>query len=711
MSLDVGSGRYAFRCLFEDTDPMTGPAVTVPGHVKGFTATVPVTNNELVGPAKEYQVYAAAGLKTLVGQAETLASDLQRGNLAAARRDWLPAHLTYETLGAAYDAFGNFDDEIDGRADALGVSNPQWTGFYRLEYGLWHGQSAAELTPYASKLVADVRSLLATWPTMEIPLIDIGLRTHEILENALEFQLTGHDDYGSGTTLATTLANIQGTRELLSLLHPLLVTRYPGLPGVYTWLNRLQTLLEAEHQPDGTWVPVSQLSGVRAPGHRRSVQPGAAGTRADRVHSRAEEHVMGDADKLPGRRSFLRGVAGGVAGGVVAGGAAGYAVRASQPEPAMAADTASLDGRLAAVPFHGRYQAGIVPPSQRQTAVISFDVTADSTSGLTDLFQTITSRARFLTAGGTPPPVGIDGPPSDSGVLGPTVVPDGLTVTFGVGSTLFDDRYGLASKLPDRLTPMQPFPNDDLDPAQTGGDLILQLSAGNADTVLHALRDIAKHTRGGMQINWRIDGFTSPARPSGTVPRNLMGFMDGIANPPLSKATELLWVQPGTAGEPDWTADGSYFVVRLIRMFVEFWDRVDVYEQQQMIGRDRATGFPMDARSLFAAPDFGADPTGAVIPVNAHIRLANPRTPQTASSRILRRAYNYDRGIDQVGDLDQGLIFTCFQQDVKRQFEAVQTRLIGEPLVDYISPFGGGYFLALPGVRDTADWYGRALLT
>jgi iron uptake system component EfeO len=259
MSLDVGSGRYAFRCLFDDTDPMTGPTVTVPGHVKGFAATVPVTFNDLVGPAKQYQAYVAAGLKTLVGQTGTLAGDVQRGNLAAARRDWLPAHLTYETLGAAYDAFGNFDDEIDGRADALGVSNPRWTGFYRLEYGLWHGQPAAELTPYASKLAADVRSLLAAWPTMEIPLIDVGLRTHEILENALEFQLTGHDDYGSGTTLATTLANIQGTRELLSLLHPLLVTRYPGLPAVYTWLGRLQALLEAQRQPDGTWTAVSRL--------------------------------------------------------------------------------------------------------------------------------------------------------------------------------------------------------------------------------------------------------------------------------------------------------------------------------------------------------------------------------------------------------------------------------------------------------------------
>jgi iron uptake system EfeUOB component EfeO/EfeM len=258
MSLDVGSGSYAFRCFFEDTDPMTGPTVTVAGHAKGSAATIPVTFNDLVEPEKEYQAYVTAGLKVLVGQAGTLASDARQGNLAAARRDWLPAHLEYETLGAAYDAFGNFDDEIDGRADALGVSNPKWTGFYRLEYGLWHGQSARELAPYASLLVTDVRSLQAAWPTTEIPLIDIGLRTHEIMENALEFQLTGHDDYGSGTTLATTLANIAGTRELLSLLHPLLVTRYPGLPAVYTWLNRLQVLLEAEHN-GGTWVPVSRL--------------------------------------------------------------------------------------------------------------------------------------------------------------------------------------------------------------------------------------------------------------------------------------------------------------------------------------------------------------------------------------------------------------------------------------------------------------------
>src|SRR5262249_22176225 len=131
--------------------------------------------------------------------------------------------------------------------------------FYRLEYGLWHGQPARELTPVAATLAKDVNALLAWWPTQQIPLTDVGLRTHEILENALEFQLSGHDDYGSGTTLATTPANIAGTRELLGRLRPLLGPRYPALPSVYSGLSRLESLLKQQQRENGAWVPVSAL--------------------------------------------------------------------------------------------------------------------------------------------------------------------------------------------------------------------------------------------------------------------------------------------------------------------------------------------------------------------------------------------------------------------------------------------------------------------
>jgi len=206
-----------------------------------------------------------------------------------------------------------------------------------------------------------------------------------------------------------------------------------------------------------------------------------------------------------------------------------------------------------------------------------------------------------------------------------------------------------------------------------------------------------------LAARWKVEGFLPDPAREGGAGRNLLGFKDGTSNPDVHNNAlmrRLIWTPDG----------GTFAVVRIVRNRVEFWDRVSRQEQELMIGRDKSRGAPLGRRAETDDPDYRDDPTGERIPLDAHIRLARPRAAATEDSRIVRRGYNYSRGIDQAGQLDMGLVFVAFQRDLERQFEAVQKRLAGEPLVDYVVPTGGGYFYLPPGAADSQDWVGSGLL-
>jgi iron uptake system component EfeO len=261
LDVDLGSGRYAFRCAMEDESVVVGATVKIPGQVKGSTpAVLPVTQADLIEATKSYEAYVRGRIPALLRLTRGMNAAVDRGDLAAARTAWLPAHLEYERLGAAYDAFGDLDGEINGLPDGRpnGIADKGWTGFHRVEYGLWHGAAAASLRAPTAALLAAVGSLGAEFAHAQIAPLDVSIRAHEITENALQFELTGKTDFGSHSNLATVRANLDGTRAVLALLQPLLAKRYAGLGEVNAELTRTQDDIAAVHSAPLTTLTTAQ---------------------------------------------------------------------------------------------------------------------------------------------------------------------------------------------------------------------------------------------------------------------------------------------------------------------------------------------------------------------------------------------------------------------------------------------------------------------
>ncbi|MBS1679030.1 MAG: EfeM/EfeO family lipoprotein [Actinobacteria bacterium] len=210
---------------------------------------------DLAGPIASYKRHVAAELRTMEGQVRELQDAVAAGKLAAARRAWLDADSTYESIGAAYGAFGDLDARINGETAGLpgGAASPDFIGLHRIELALFGRGSVADATPYVPRLAADVRALRRKVPAMRIESLEYVLRGHEVVEGALDLQLTGRAAPWSSDALVALAANLRGTRVVIGTLRPLIEPREPLLMGrVDRSLDALAKTLRGLARPDGT---------------------------------------------------------------------------------------------------------------------------------------------------------------------------------------------------------------------------------------------------------------------------------------------------------------------------------------------------------------------------------------------------------------------------------------------------------------------------
>ncbi|AFC27201.1 hypothetical protein PM3016_220 [Paenibacillus mucilaginosus 3016] len=367
--------------------------------------------------------------------------------------------------------------------------------------------------------------------------------------------------------------------------------------------------------------------------------------------------------------------------------------------PAVPADGAK--GKV--VPFYGEHQAGIITPMQDFICMGAFDLTAKNLGEVRELFTRWTEAAARMSQGqgagdnNSSPLV----PPDDTGEA-EGLNPSRTTITFGLGASFFDERYGLSGQRPAALVDLPRFKGDALLSEWSGGDVAVQVCADDPQVAFHAIRNLIRIARGKAVLRWLQEGFqrTGAADPQGSTPRNLLGFKDGTNNPDVQDAAaakEIVWTEGGD--HPSWMTGGSYLVMRRIRMRIEVWDRTTLGEQEATFGRHRATGAPLGGRTEFEPLDLAKkDAAGKpMIPADSHVALAN----MEGKVKILRRGYSYSNGIDlKTGQLDAGLLFLCYNRDPREQFIPMQMRLAAaDKLNEYIVHVGSGLYACLPGVK------------
>jgi deferrochelatase/peroxidase EfeB len=393
---------------------------------------------------------------------------------------------------------------------------------------------------------------------------------------------------------------------------------------------------------------------------------------------------------------------------VVAGGA-GYGIAAATEDDHSGSAAAEQWA------FYGSHQAGIATPAQDKLAFAAFDVTSSAVDDLQAMLGAWAAAASRMTAG---LPVGSvetlpQSPPVDTGeALG--LPPASLTITVGFGPTLFDDRFGLESRRPAALADLPALPGDALDPTRSGGDLCVQACSNDPQVAFHVIRNFARIGRGTAVMRWSQLGFgrTSTTSTTQATPRNLMGFKDGTNNIKSEDSAAMdrfVWV--GDETDQPWMRGGSYLVSRRIRMLIESWDADYLADQQNVFGRAKDTGAPLNGTQEFDKVNLTAKTASGelVIPAEAHIRLASPDSH--GGQKILRRGYSYTDGNDPTtGQLDAGLFFIAFQKDPRKQFVPIQ-QLLGrrDALNEYIKHVGSGVFAVPPGVSAVGDWFGKSL--
>ncbi len=186
---------------------------------------------KLVEPIAEYKLYVADKTEQLVEDTQAFVAAIKAGNVDQAKALFAPTRTSYEAVEPIAELFSDLDVSIDARADdyEAGEQDPAFTGFHRIEYGLWMKNTTEGLDGYADQLQADVTDLSSRIAGLTFPPEIVVGGAAALMEEVAATKISGEEDRYSRTDLWDFEANFAGSEKIFELLKPILEDEDPAL--------------------------------------------------------------------------------------------------------------------------------------------------------------------------------------------------------------------------------------------------------------------------------------------------------------------------------------------------------------------------------------------------------------------------------------------------------------------------------------------------
>ena len=214
------------------------------------------TGDELVAAGvTAYTAYVAEQADETVAQTTVFTDAVRAGNLQAARAAFAESRQGWERIEPIAGLIEEIDGAVDARVDDFaGPSDPDFTGWHRLEYILWNRGTTNGAARFATGLDQNLQTLKTELASLEIPPAAVALGASELIEEVSQGKITGEEDRYSKTDLWDFNANVEGAEGVIEVLTPALRRADPDLLArIQAGFDEIEAGLEPLKDGDG-WV-------------------------------------------------------------------------------------------------------------------------------------------------------------------------------------------------------------------------------------------------------------------------------------------------------------------------------------------------------------------------------------------------------------------------------------------------------------------------